>query len=230
MSIRAVLFDLDNTLTHRDQSIAAYSQYFADYYQENLRHVELTHIQQIIRYIDNGGYPQKERLTHRSIGASVAYALQQKLAWHSTPDLDDLSAFWFREFGSFAVAMTDAEAVLRQLKKQNYILGIISNGGHQTRLNIVHGLGFDSYFDVIHSSESVGVSKPNAEIFLHTARTLNLLPEQCLFVGDHPVNDIQGAKNAGMQALLLEGFHEKSNDSQVQCIQYLTQIFHYLVE
>jgi putative hydrolase of the HAD superfamily len=36
MTIRAVLFDLDNTLTHRDQSIVAYSQHLADHYQHQL--------------------------------------------------------------------------------------------------------------------------------------------------------------------------------------------------
>ena len=83
MTIRAVLFDLDNTLTHRDQSILAYSQHLANTYQQQLQQVEISQIQSIIRRIDNGGYPKKELLTHPSIAASVAYALQQELDWNS---------------------------------------------------------------------------------------------------------------------------------------------------
>ena len=72
MTIRAVLFDLDNTLTHRDQSILAYSQHLANTYQQQLQQAEISQIQSIIRRIDNGGYPKKELLTHPSIAASVA--------------------------------------------------------------------------------------------------------------------------------------------------------------
>ena len=34
------------------------------------------------------------------------------------------------------------------------------------------------------------------------------MPEECLFIGDHPINDIQGAQNAGMHPVWMEGFHE----------------------
>ena len=36
MSIRAVLFDLDNTLTHRGRSVATFSQDLADTFKANL--------------------------------------------------------------------------------------------------------------------------------------------------------------------------------------------------
>ena len=76
MSIRAVLFDLDNTLTHRGRSVAAFSQSLVDYYQSQLNCVDVEQIESIVNRIDNGGYPLKEYLTHPSIGASVAHALR----------------------------------------------------------------------------------------------------------------------------------------------------------
>ena len=36
MTVRAVLFDLDNTLTHRDLSVQAYSRYLAEQYSQML--------------------------------------------------------------------------------------------------------------------------------------------------------------------------------------------------
>jgi len=41
MSIRAVLFDLDNTLTHRGRSVATFSQDLADTYQSQLNCVDV---------------------------------------------------------------------------------------------------------------------------------------------------------------------------------------------
>lgn len=228
MTIRAVLFDLDNTLTHRDQSILAYSQHLAHTYQQQLQHDQISQIPSIIRRIDNGGYPKKELLTHPSIAASVGYALQQELTWSSLPDLDELTQLWFQQFGLSAVAMPGANSLLAELKQQGYKLAVISNGGHATRLTILQGLGFSHYFDEIISSELVGISKPNPEIFLHTSRQLNIVPENCLFIGDHPINDIQGATQAGMKALWLQGFHKTGVHKPINTIQNLAEIKQYL--
>lgn len=228
MTIRAVLFDLDNTLTHRDQSILVYSQHLANAYQQQLQQAEISQIQSIIRRIDNGGYPKKELLTHPSIAASVAYALQQELNWNSLPDFEELTQFWFQQFGLSAVAMPGANDLLADLKQQGYKLAVVSNGGHATRLTILQGLGFSHYFDEIISSELVGIIKPNPEIFLHTSCQLDVAPQNCLFIGDHPVNDIQGATQAGMQALWLKGFHAAEGHKSMNTIQNLAEIKQYL--
>lgn len=228
MQIQAVLFDLDNTLTHRDQSVQAYSRHLVNHYQHNIQPDALDSVINIVRRIDNGGYPKPELLTHPSIAASVAYALQQELSWNTLPDLEELSEFWFSQFGHFAVAMQGAERLLQQLKQQEFKLGIISNGGHQTRLNILQGLGFLDYFDVVHSSEFVGIRKPQPEIFIHTATCLDLAPQQCLFVGDHPINDIQGAQSAGMSALLLQGFHDIPTHLTAPKITQLEQVWQHI--
>lgn len=233
-NMQAILFDLDNTLTHRDQSVKAFSQQLLDHFNAQLNIQSQHQLDQtisIIRRIDNGGYPLKERLTHPSIAASVAYALIQELNWNEKPDLDLLTAFWFEQFGLSAVPMQDAEVVLEQLKRSGYTLAVISNGGHATRLKILQGLGFTDYFDEIFSSERVGIAKPNSEIFLHSCEKLQVRPEQSLYVGDHPINDYQGAQQAGLNALLLEGFHSLEPTAHLEPIhkiQRLTQIFDYL--
>lgn len=234
MSIKAVLFDLDNTLTHRDLSVQAYSQLLINEFRSDLVRADQAELDQsieIIRRIDNGGYPKKEDLTHPSIAGSVAHALIEALPWHNPPKLEYLTEFWFEQFGRSAVAMPGAEVLLQQLKKQNYKLAVISNGGHATRLNILQGLGFLDYFDEILSSESVGISKPNAEIFLRSCQKLRVNPKQSLYVGDHPINDYVGATSAGLNALLLEGFHPISDKNLVKSknmIRHLDEVVHYL--
>ena len=228
MPIRAVLFDLDNTLTHRDQSIQRYSAYVLQQYHSALLRPDLQKIQDIIRRIDTGGYPKKEQLTHPSIGASVAFALLQELAWKTEIDFQDLTDFWFQYFGQCAVAMSGALELLERLKQQDYALAVVSNGGHATRLNILQGLSFTDYFDEIISSELVGMSKPHKEIFLHSAESLRVHPSECLFIGDHPVNDIRGAQQAGMQAIWLQGFHPEDESLHVPRIQQLQELYAYL--
>lgn len=227
VNIQAVLFDLDNTLTHRDLTAQAYSCYLAEYYASAFAQVEPEKIIEIVRRIDNGGYPKKELLTHGSIGASAAYALLQELSWLNPPSIDELAQFWFSQFGRCAVEMPDVKQVLEQLKSQAYQLAIVSNGGHDTRLNTIRGLGIADYFEEIISSGLVGFSKPQPEIFQITAQRLGVLPEHCLYIGDHPINDIQGAKNAGMHALWMQGFHPDAEEIQYK-IQQLPEIFTHL--
>ncbi|MEE4324551.1 HAD family hydrolase [Pseudomonas alliivorans] len=69
-------------------------------------------------------------------------------------------------------------------------------------------LPFASQIDAIFSSEKVGSTKPASAIFLAAAEHLQVRPEECWFVGDHPVNDYPGACSAGMQAVWLRGFHD----------------------
>ncbi|WP_191113059.1 HAD family hydrolase [Acinetobacter lwoffii] len=227
MPIQAVLFDLDNTLTHRDLTAQAYSRYLAEYYAPALKQVESDKIIEIVRRIDNGGYPKKELLTHGSIGASAAYALLQELSWLNPPSIDELAQFWFSQFGRCAVEMPAAEQVLTQLKDEGYQLAIVSNGGHDTRLNTIRGLGIETYFDEIISSGLVGFNKPQPEIFQITAERLGVQPAQCLYIGDHPINDVQGATEAGMHALWMQGFHADAEHIQYK-IQHLPEIFAYL--
>lgn len=227
MPIQAVLFDLDNTLTHRDLTAQAYSRYLAEYYAPALKQVDSDKIIEIVRRIDNGGYPKKELLTHGSIGASAAYALLQELSWLTPPSIEELAQFWFSHFGRFAVEMPAAEQVLTQLKDEGYQLAIVSNGGHDTRLNTIRGLGIETYFDEIISSGLVGFNKPQPEIFQITAERLGVQPAQCLYIGDHPINDVQGATEAGMHALWMQGFHPDAEHIQHK-IQQLPEIFAHL--
>lgn len=222
--IQAVLFDLDNTLTHRDLSVQAYAAHLSQVYAAHLESAQTQQMIDIIRRIDNGGYPKKEYLTHTSIAASVAAALLKELNWLNTPSLEELTEFWFERFGACAVAMPNMRLVLARLVKEGYRLAIISNGSQQTRMNIIEGLGIRDYFEAIVSSGHVGISKPKPEIFDHALTALQLRPEQCVYVGDHPVNDIQGAQNAGLHAVWLQGFHALKEPIQLK-IQDLTALF-----
>ncbi|TCM65205.1 putative hydrolase of the HAD superfamily [Acinetobacter calcoaceticus] len=227
MQIQGILFDLDNTLTHREHSIDAYSLYLAEQFFPCYTRSDLKLIGEIIRSIDQGGYPDIISMTHPSIGDSVAFALLKQLDWKNPPSMQQLTEFWFQQFGLAAVAMDHAEAVLHKLKAMGYKLAVVSNGAHATRLKIIEGLGFSHYFDLIMSSEAAGVSKPNAQIFHTTCAQLKLKPEQVLYIGDHPINDFLGATQAGLRALLLQGFHAE-DVAEGYRIAKLTEIFDYL--
>jgi len=65
----------------------------------------------------------------------------------------------------------------------------------------LRALGVLSFFDFAVTSEEAGIEKPDEKLFERLLEKSMCSPEECLFVGDHPVKDYQGATGAGMQAL-----------------------------
>jgi FMN phosphatase YigB (HAD superfamily) len=61
--------------------------------------------------------------------------------------------------------------------------------------------GLRSYFQVILSSASLGIRKPNPSIFRAVLERLGVSPAQAVMVGDSLGADILGAHNAGMRAI-----------------------------
>jgi len=89
------------------------------------------------------------------------------------------------------------EAV-RRLHK-HYRLGLLSNfddaaTGHE----IMHDTGIRALFDVVVISAELGLRKPHRDIFRHTLDALGLKPDEILFVGDTPHEDVLGAKRMGI--------------------------------
>lgn len=83
--------------------------------------------------------------------------------------------------------------VLVAAKQHGLRTALLSNswGGHYDRGD------WAGLFDAVVISGEVGLRKPDAEIFLLTARRMGLRPRQCVFVDDLAVN-VRGAMAVGM--------------------------------
>ena len=112
----------------------------------------------------------------------------------------------FFDLPKATVEMPHAFELLQGLAAQDVYIGIISNGAHATREATVRATRFAPLIKTLVSSESFGCKKPNADIVIDTARKAGFAPEECTYVGDHPINDAWGSYHAGMQPVLLKGF------------------------
>ncbi len=93
-----------------------------------------------------------------------------------------------------------AVPTLLELRKK-YRLGVVSNGLAVKQWEKLISLGIHHLFDVVATSEEVGVEKPAKEIFLLAVKNLGLKPEECVMVGDRLATDIAGAKSAGLRTI-----------------------------
>ncbi len=82
--------------------------------------------------------------------------------------------------------------------KNEYTLGVISNGLAIKQWEKLVGLGMHHIFDVVATSEDVGYEKPHIEIFKEAMDKANLKSDESVMVGDRLNTDVVGAKKAGM--------------------------------
>lgn len=116
--------------------------------------------------------------------------------------------------------------------KEKHSLGVISNGLAVKQWEKVIGLGIHHFFDIVATSEEVGHSKPEKEIFEHAMRGLGLKPKESVMVGDRLDTDIRGGKRAGMTTVWIKtGRHrdkpsveEETPDFEINSIRELPRV------
>jgi putative hydrolase of the HAD superfamily len=80
-----------------------------------------------------------------------------------------------------------------------YRLGLLSNGSR-----LPEKVGLQGYFESVVFAQDHRVAKPDKGIFEVVERQLDVGPAACVLVGDHPLNDVVGAKRAGWAAVWID--------------------------
>jgi putative hydrolase of the HAD superfamily len=191
-NIKAILFDLDNTILDRTSTFNNFTKSFLKTYFD---HFEMKQeIFDRIIYLDQDGYKDKQELFSE---------LLEELPWKLKPLKTELLDFYSTEYVKNAVLMENAREMVQHLRKK-YKTGLITNGKTVIQYGKIDQLEIRNDFDLIIVSEEAGIKKPDPKIFELALRKLELSPEQCIFIGDHPVNDIEGAAKIGMKTIWMK--------------------------
>ncbi|GAB1475261.1 hypothetical protein MASR2M70_00930 [Bacillota bacterium] len=97
----------------------------------------------------------------------------------------------------------DALPCLDKLKEQGNLIGLLTNWDIGAR-DLLKSMDLYHYFDSIVVSAEINAEKPEPEGFLQSLKNLNVEPGNALYVGDNFYDDITGANNVGIRALLVE--------------------------
>ena len=93
--------------------------------------------------------------------------------------------------------------VLDRLCAEGYRLGIVSNWSWNLRQRVAQ-VGLDGYMEMIWGSAYAGCHKPHPGIFRQALELMALSPGQALYVGDSYQHDVVGARNAGLDVVLVD--------------------------
>jgi putative hydrolase of the HAD superfamily len=111
----------------------------------------------------------------------------------------------FDHFGDPSAWRCEAEIglVLAELAERGYALGLASNYDRRLR-GVVAGLPILARLERLIISSEVGWRKPAPEFFAAVTQTFGLPGSQILYVGDDLTNDYEGARAAGLHAMLYD--------------------------
>jgi putative hydrolase of the HAD superfamily len=104
-------------------------------------------------------------------------------------------------------------------------LGIISNWDERLR-PLLKRLKIDGYFRVIIISQEIGFQKPSDVIFHEAVRKFTCPASCVLHVGDGEMEDMEGARRAGLQSALLRRNGKPRGDNTLTSLSELISLFH----
>ena len=190
--MKAVLFDLDNTILDRTRSLELYLAWEADEHL-NLSYDDCERYIEKFIELDANGMLAKEKVYAELI---TQFGIQQY-------SVAELTQTYRTQFGRFSCEKRHAADAVRTLKSHAIKTGIISNGKSPFQEDKINDLGMADDFDTIIVSEAVGIRKPESAIFSLGCENLGVNATECVFVGDNPVADIEGANNVGMFSVFI---------------------------
>ncbi|WP_078380669.1 HAD family hydrolase [Sutcliffiella halmapala] len=186
--IKAVIFDLDGTLLNRDESVKLFIHRQYERLNAYVGHIpKETYITRFIE-LEKRGYVWKDQVYQQLVKECKITGI----TW------EELFQDYLTEFKNCCEPFVNLITMLDTLKEQNFLLGMITNGFGQFQMDNIKALGIEAYFDVILISEWEGIKKPDSQLFHRAIEKLNISPQESIFIGDHPLNDVKGAKDIGM--------------------------------
>jgi putative hydrolase of the HAD superfamily len=116
----------------------------------------------------------------------------------------------------------EAAAALRALEMAGFRLRLASNFDTRLRSVVRDMPAFAHLAETAVIASEVGYRKPHLAFYRSACESMDLLPEQVLFAGDDPENDVRGPRRAGLNAILVD--RSRINRRRVLSVPDLTAL------
>jgi HAD superfamily hydrolase (TIGR01509 family) len=217
MSLRAIIFDRDNTLMRFvPESIAQL---------ESRIHMAAPSLppSAAIQHWESwpGPWPRNaQEEPHFWSAFWASFAARYHLDEHSITSLQSIGGFYHTCFAAYP----DSLEALRQTRALGLRLAVLTNFELPSVGQTLHYAGIDpTLFDVLVSSASIGFYKPHPQAYLAVAAALDLPPDACLFIDDLQEN-VEGARAVGMRSVRIDRTGASDTSEAIPDLRHLTRL------
>lgn len=196
--VKLITFDLDDTLWHAkpaiDRAVQLWFEFLTQQFPRFADRFDQDALLQLRQQLaDHDDY--RHRVSALRIALATT-ALRQSGYSQAEAELGARQAFeLFHEARHQVTLFDDVDATLAALGKR-YRLGVITNGNAQ-----IERLGLAHHFAFALAAESINISKPDRRVFEHALQLGHATADQTVHVGDQPIDDIEGAQQAGIRTI-----------------------------
>jgi putative hydrolase of the HAD superfamily len=210
--MRAVVFDLDNTLFPRERFVRSGLAAVAQYVDAQFGIPAMRAFTTLLKASAEEQGTEFQKLCE-------TFGLRQAIV----PELLQV----FRTHRPELWLAHGASEMLKQLRSDGWRIAILTNGLPPVQAAKISALGLRHYVDhVIYAAEYADNGKPHRAAFNEVLRRTGLAPEQCVMVGDDVASDIRGGREAGMHTIWMRhgqssqpaaGSRQSAADSTASC-------------
>jgi 2-haloalkanoic acid dehalogenase type II len=198
VKVRAICFDLDNTLWDVWPVIMRAEQKMYDFLAERYPRVVASMTIEMMR-----AAREQTAAAHPQMRHDFTFLRKQTLREHAQ-EFGYAEAMVEEAFDAFIRARNEVDLypdVLPALEKlrARYRLFTASNGNADlSKIGIAH------FFERTIAARHVGALKPDPAIFHKVIEDTDLRSHEVVYVGDDPLLDVEGARGAGMHAIWID--------------------------
>lgn len=115
-------------------------------------------------------------------------------------ELDLIFTGFLRQYEANWAAFPDARPALEVARSNGWRIGVLTNGSTTQQNAKLAAIGLADLVDVVCTSELLGVSKPDPQAYLQTCQALGVEPADTVMIGDNLELDVVAARQAGLTA------------------------------
>ena len=116
----------------------------------------------------------------------------------------------------------DVLPCLETLRENGFRLAVVSNWDNSLHRTL-RMFGLTDYFEHVVASLEEGVEKPDPRLFQIALDRMGVQAAQALHVGDSPIDDWQGATDAGMRALVIDRGNPAPSEARITSLAQLPE-------
>ncbi|NWF76634.1 MAG: HAD family hydrolase [Nitrospirae bacterium] len=212
--IKAIFFDLYGTLIdirtdEYDDSVYETLSRYLSYYSFNIPPDELK--KSYFALIQKDMQNSKEKYPEVDV-YKIFFSILQGYGRKKCPKYFVTNiALFFRALTLKHFSVFDGSYDVINTIAKKYKIAIISDAQWIFAEPEMSVLGIDQLFNTKILSSKMGFKKPDIRLFTYAMEKFGVKSEESIYIGDNPMKDLKGAKNAGMRFILFGSEYREYN-------------------